>query len=224
MPSPSSLELVSFDLCPYVQRSVITLLEKGMDFKITYIDLANRPDWFMKISPFGKVPVLRVGDEVIFESAVINEYIDEISPPALHPADPLQRAINRAWIEFGSGLLVTQYEMMTARDKPAFDAKCGEIAGKLAQIEARLPAAGAFFNGEKFSLVEAAIAPLFMRLNILEQHLPGVQFITSPRLAKWRDAMLSRPSVQQSVIGNFSEKLLAYLRHGNNYIASLLQS
>ena len=222
MQTSSGLELISFDLCPFVQRSVITLLEKGMDFKITYIDLANRPDWFMRISPFGKVPVLRVGDAVIFESAVINEYIDEINPPALHPADPLQRAINRAWIEFASGLLVSQYEMMTAKDTANFDSKCDEIRAKLAQFEAQLPAAGVFFNGERFSLVEAAIAPLFMRLNILEQHIPGVKFITSPRLAAWRDAMISRPSVQHSVIPEFAEKLLEYLRHGNYYIASLI--
>jgi glutathione S-transferase len=222
MQTSPGLELISFDLCPFVQRSVITLLEKHMDFKITYIDLANRPDWFMKISPFGKVPVLRVGDAVIFESAVINEYIDEISPPALHPADPLLRATNRAWIEFASGLLVSQYEMMTAKDKASFDTKCDEIRAKLAQIEAQLAATGVFFNGEIFSLVDAAIAPLFMRLNILEQHIPGLKFITSPRLAAWRDAMLSRSSVQQSVIPEFAEKLLEYLRHGNCHIASLI--
>lgn len=222
MQSPSSLELVSFELCPFVQRSVITLIEKGMDFKITYIDLANRPDWFMKISPFGKVPVLRVGDAVIFESAVINEYIDEINPPALHPSDPLQRAINRAWIEFASGLLVSQYEMMTAKDKAGFDAKCLEIKEKLAQIEIQLSTAGAFFNGEKFSLVDAAIAPLFMRLTILEQRIPAIKFITSHRLATWRDALLSRSSVRQSVIPEFADKLLQYLRHGNAHIASLI--
>lgn len=222
MQSSPALELISFDLCPFVQRSVITLFEKGMDFKITYIDLANRPDWFMKISPFGKVPILRVGDAVIFESAVINEYIDEISPPALHPSDPLQRAINRAWIEFGSGMLVSQYGMMTATDKAGFDAKCHEVREKLAQIESQLSSAGAFFNGEKFSLVDAAIAPLLMRLNILEQHIPAVKFITSPRLAIWRDAILSRPSVQKSVIQEFPDKLLQYLRHANTHIASLI--
>ena len=220
MNASSSLELISFDLCPYVQRSVITLLEKAMDFKITYIDLANLPDWFRKISPLGKVPVLRVGDAVIFESAVINEYIDEISPPALHPADPLQKAINRAWIEFASDLLVSQYQMMTATDKAGFDAKSQELKNKLAQIESQLSKAGDYFNGDKFSLVDAAIAPLFMRLTILEQHAPQNKFITTPRLEKWRTALLARPAVQQSVLHNFSDKLLDYLRQGNYYVAA----
>jgi glutathione S-transferase len=99
-------ELVSFDLCPFVQRSVIVLREKGIDFDITYIDLADPPGWFRDISPLGKVPLLRVGEEVLFESAVIMEYLDEITPPPLQPADPLLRAKNRAWSEFASGLLM----------------------------------------------------------------------------------------------------------------------
>ncbi|MGV8934555.1 MAG: glutathione S-transferase family protein [Gallionellaceae bacterium] len=222
MNSIPKLELISFDLCPYVQRSVITLIEKNMDYKITYIDLANPPDWFMKISPLGKVPVLRAGGAIIFESAVINEYIDEISPPPLLPADPLARAINRAWIEFASGMLVSQYQMMTSKDKQGFEQKGQEIRDKLAQIEAQLSSAGAFFNGTKFSLLDAAIAPMFMRLDILEQQILTNKYITTPRLAAWRDAMLSRPSVQKSVIPDFSNKLVSYLRHNNNYIASLL--
>ncbi|MDH4275939.1 MAG: glutathione S-transferase family protein, partial [Gammaproteobacteria bacterium] len=109
-------ELISFDLCPFVQRSVITMLEKNVAYKITYIDLANPPDWFLKISPFGKVPALRVGDKTLFESAVINEYLDDITPPSMHPQDPLQRALNRAWIEFGSELIGTQYMLSIAAD------------------------------------------------------------------------------------------------------------
>lgn len=158
---------------------------------------------------------------MIFESAVINEYIDEIHPPALHPSDPLQRALNRAWIEFGSGLLVNQYEMMVAKDNASFDKKCRETKEKLAQIERQLSTAGAFFNGEKFSLVDAAIAPFFMRLDILERRIPALKLITTPRLEKWRDMMLARPSVQQSVIKTFPDKLLAYLHQENYYIASL---
>ena len=96
------LELISFHLCPFVQRSVITLKEKGADYAVTYIDLADKPEWFLRISPEGKVPVLRVDDEhIIFESAVINEFVNEVTPGDLHPSDPVQKAYNRAWIAFG---------------------------------------------------------------------------------------------------------------------------
>ena len=89
-------KLASFDVCPYVQRSVITLQEKGVPYEIEYIDLNNKSEWFMQLSPLGKVPILIIEDTVIFESATINEYLDEIAPGRkLQPSDPLQRAHNR---------------------------------------------------------------------------------------------------------------------------------
>ena len=97
------LHLISFETCPFVQRSVITLLYKDAPFRITHIDLADPPEWFLEISPFGKVPVLVVDEKtVIFESAVINELANDVTPGNLMPEDPLRRALNRSWIEFAS--------------------------------------------------------------------------------------------------------------------------
>ena len=100
-----TLKLISHKLCPYVQRAVISLREKGVPFERIDIDLDNKPDWFLKLSPLGKVPVLQVGDKVVFESAVILEYLEETQPNPLHPKDPLTRAEHRAWMEFGSAVL-----------------------------------------------------------------------------------------------------------------------
>src|SRR5258705_10198744 len=86
------LKLISHKLCPYVQRAVIALSEKGVAFERVDIDLANKPDWFLAISPLGKTPVLQVGDAAIFESAVILEYLEETQLRPLHPADALMRA------------------------------------------------------------------------------------------------------------------------------------
>src|SRR5437588_10076308 len=99
------LKLISHKLCPYVQRAVIALSEKGVAFTRIDIDLANKPDWFLRISPLGKTPVLLVDETAIFESAVIVEYLEETQPNPLHPRDPLQRAEHRGWIEFGSTVL-----------------------------------------------------------------------------------------------------------------------
>ena len=90
------LKLISHKLCPYVQRAVIALAEKGVPFERIDIDLANKPEWFLKISPLGKVPVLVVaterGEVALFESNVICEYIEETQAGrGLHPADPLAR-------------------------------------------------------------------------------------------------------------------------------------
>src|ERR1700688_2807887 len=99
------LKLISHKLCPYVQRAVIALTEKGVAFGRVDIDLANKPDWFLAISPLGRTPVLLVGDIPIFESAVILEYLEETQPNPLHPPDPWRRAEHRGWIEFGSAVL-----------------------------------------------------------------------------------------------------------------------
>src|ERR1700704_4454206 len=98
-------KLISHKLCPYVQRAVIALTEKGVAFERIDIDLSNKPDWFLAISPLGRTPVLQVGEVPIFESAVILEYLEETEPKPLHPADPLIRAEHRGWIEFGSVVL-----------------------------------------------------------------------------------------------------------------------
>src|SRR3954471_2724596 len=99
-------KLVSFPICPYVQRAVITLKFKKVPFEIEYIDLKNKPEWFLKLSPLGKVPILIIdnGKEVIFESTVINELLDEVTPPATLSKDPVIKAKERAWIIFADTL------------------------------------------------------------------------------------------------------------------------
>ena len=144
------LELVSFDICPYVQRSVITLLHKKVDFKITYIDLQSPPEWFPKRSPLGKVPLLFVreaeGSEpvTLFESAVINEFVDEITPPALTPREPLRRAFERAWIEVGSELLGSLFSItMAGSDEDRKEAR-DELWSTMDRLEDILPGGKTF--------------------------------------------------------------------------------
>ncbi|RZA16824.1 MAG: glutathione S-transferase family protein [Proteobacteria bacterium] len=129
--SASELHLISFDICPYVQRAMILLNEKNADFRTTYIDLAAKPDWFLKISPLGKVPVLVVDETVLFESAVICEYIDETQGEILHPADPLERAKHRAWMEYSSALLGMIYSVNTATEEQDFVAKKKDLLQKI---------------------------------------------------------------------------------------------
>src|SRR6476646_9382819 len=149
----AALKLISHKLCPYVQRAVIALTEKGVEFERIDIDLADKPDWFLAISPLGKTPVLLVGDTAIFESAVILEYLEDTQSPALHPADPLARAEHRAWIEFGSAILNDIAGLYSAADDAAFSAKTRALRVKFERAESRL--AGPWFDGARFSLVDA---------------------------------------------------------------------
>ncbi len=213
--------LISFKLCPFVQRSVITLLEKGVEFEIDYIDIAHPPKWFTAISPLGKVPLLEVGETVLFESAVINEYLDETHPPSMHPADPLQRARNRAWIEFGAHLLMLGYQLSTAADEDAFDRHYEALRAGLRHLEGQLGAADPYFNGSAFSLVDAAYAPFFQRLDLLEQWYPLELIASLPRVAAWSEALLDRPTTTASVVSDFAPLYRAHLAGGEGYAAGL---
>jgi len=210
-------ELISFKLCPFVQRSVIVLQEKGVEYDITYIDLKSPPDWFKAISPLGTVPVLRVGDTVVFESAVIMEYLDEVNPPSLHPADPLRKAQNRAWIEFASGLFFCQFNMVMAQEQQACENSEQELRDKLALVNEQL--VGPYFNGEQFSLIDAAYAPLFMRLAYLEQWTPLGMLEGMPKLQSWSEALLARPAVKNSVVENLDELYRGHIESGGGYAA-----
>ena len=104
------LELISNVLCPFVHRAAIMLHEKGVAFDRRNVDLKNKPDWFLAISPRGKVPLLVADGTVLFESAAICEFLDETHPPHIVAEDPFRRAIERAWVEVANDLLMTQYK------------------------------------------------------------------------------------------------------------------
>jgi glutathione S-transferase len=205
------LTLISFNLCPYVQRSVITLIEKGIPYAIEYLDLYDKPDWFQHISPLGNVPVLKVDDRVLFESAVITEYLDEIAEPRMHPDDPLDRAYHRAWIELISAGLVNTHQLMVAVDETAAKLAANSAREKLAHLDQQL-GDGPYFAGEDFSLVDAAAAPMLQRLQWCENIKSLQIFDGYPGLAAWRDALLARPSVQQSVLADIEDIFAAYIR------------
>ena len=181
------LELVSFKTCPFVQRAAIVLLEKAVPFEITYIDQTNKPDWFLKISPLGKVPLLKVDDTVLFESAAIAEYLDEVYPPQLHPADALRRAHNRAWIEFSSTILTVQLQMLISPDRAAFDAATVHFDELLDRLEAEV-GEGPYFNGAALALVDCAFAPFVLRTTIMEPYLELGVFAQRPRIQAWSKA------------------------------------
>src|SRR5690242_4778469 len=163
----AALKLICHKLCPYVQRAVIALTEKGVPFERIDIDLANKPDWFLKISPLGKTPVLVVGDHAIFESAVILEYLEETQAHPLHPADALARAEHRSWIEFGSAVLNEIAGLYSASDDAAFKAKAAQLEARFARLEARLVAAP-WFDGDNFSLVDAVFGPVFRYFDVFD--------------------------------------------------------
>jgi len=215
--------LVSFDLCPYVQRAAITLAEKGVAFDRRTVDLANRPDWFKALSPLGKVPLLQVGDAVLFESAPIVEYLDETHSPALHPADPLTRARHRAWMEVGSSILADIWGIETTPDKAAFDGHKQKMREKFTRLEAEL-GQGPYFAGGAFSLVDAVFAPAFRYFDVFERLVDLGTFEGLTKVQAWRRALAARPSVRGAVISDYEARLEAFLRRQKSHLVTLLPS
>lgn len=217
------LVLVSHALCPYVQRAAIVLAEKGLPFEWRDIDLANKPDWFLRLSPLGKTPVLLVGDEAIFESAVICEYLEDTTRPRLHPADALQRARHRAWMEFGSQLLNLIAGFYNAPDAASLQAKAGEIHGRMRQLEAVL-GDGPYFAGEAFSVVDAVFGPVFRYFEVFDAIGDFGWWEGVPKVVAWRRALGVRASVVGAVDAGYGNRLQGFLRMRRSALARRMET
>src|SRR6201994_4297165 len=219
-PMAAPLKLISHKLCPYLQRAVIALTEKGVPFERIDIDLANKPDWFLKISPLGRTPVLVVRDHAVFESAVILEYLEETQAGPLHPSNALVRAEHRSWIEFGSAVLNDIAGLYSAADETAFKAKAAQVEGRFARGESRL-AAAPWFDGEIFSLVDAVFGPVFRYFDVFDAIGDFGILVGKPKLARWRAALAARPSVKSAVSADYPSLLRDFLDRRRSYISQL---
>jgi len=220
MPAPK-LTLVSHDLCPYVQRAVIALAEKAVPFDRVYIDFADKPDWFLAISPLGKVPLLRVDDAVIFESAVILEYLEDTQPNPLYPGDPLARARHRAMIEFGSAILSDIWGLEIASARDVATAKIEALRQKFARLEHDL-GHGPWFAGESFGLVDAVFGPVFRYFDLFDRIVDHGLFAAMPKVNAWRAALMARPSIRAAVVPDYLERLERFVGSQDGYLAALL--
>lgn len=205
------LVLVSHALCPYVQRAAILLAEKGVPFERRDVDLANKPRWFLDVSPLGKTPVLLVGGVPVFESAVICEYLDDTVLPRLHPDNPLRRAQHRGWMEFGSAVLSGIAALYNAPDDTTLRARAAELRSRFEQVEAVLED-GPFFDGERFSIVDAVFAPVFRYFDVIDPIADLGLWHGLPRVRAWRAQLAQRPSVRAAVDAGYPQRLLAFLR------------
>lgn len=205
-----TITLISHRLCPYVQRVAIVLAEKGLEFERIYIDLAAKPSWFTEISPLGKTPVLLVGKQPIFESAVICEYVEEISQPRLHPEPPLQRAQHRGWVEFSSHLLNLIGGFYNASSDRVLLEKAEAIKTCFNQLEGAF-VGERFFAGDHFSIVDAAFAPVFRYFDLFDQICDNDFFCESPRLSRWRTCLAERESVRRAVTEDYVRALAEFV-------------
>ncbi len=200
---------------------------KSVEFEVTYINLREKPDWFLEISPHGKVPVLKIDGTVLFESNAIAEFLDETVPPRLHPEDPFARARNRAWTDFVpdfSKALSGVYYTRTPEDTDSALPKAQKALQRLEDaIAENRSTDGPYFNGPHLSLVDAAYAPFLQRFRIADSYLKTGLLDSFPRVNAWADALLSNEIVTGAVPANFVDEFHANLRRRGFHIATLFK-
>ncbi len=205
---------------------MIVLRAKEVEFDVTYINLREKPDWFLEISPHGKVPVLSVDERSLFESNAIAEYLDETISPRLHPDDPVKRARNRAWTDFVPDFSRQLGSVTYAKDKELLAVALQKVPKTLARIEEAIENergnAGPFFNGPELSLVDAAYAPFLFRFSIAEKYIQSGLLQKFPNLQHWTDALLDNDSVKNSVAPEFLDTFNEGLHRRGAYAAQLM--
>jgi len=220
----NELTLISHPLCPFVQRAAIVLLEKGVQFDRIDVDLSAKPDWFLALSPTGKVPLLKVRqanaqDAILFESTVICEYLNETQGgAAMYPLDPLSRARHRAWIEFATQTYADAWQFLHARDSTTADIKRASLREKLDKLESEM-GSGPFFAGINFGMVDATYAPLLRYFGIIDESVTQQIFEGFPRLSAWRAALAARPSVRNAVVADYADRFKAHLHRQGALLA-----
>jgi len=199
--SMHTLKLIQAEECPFAQRTHMCLLEKGLDFERIEIDLDNKPEWFEEVSPYSKVPVLKDGNVRVYESTVINEYLEEVFPePSLLPGTPGERATARTWIDFDNVKFVpTFYRLLLEQDSSKRQRLVDRMIGNMEFLERHGFAGertGPYWFGKKLSLVDLAMYPHYERMAVLENYR-GVGIPSScSRIREWLAAMHERPSAR----------------------------
>jgi glutathione S-transferase len=210
--------LIGAKTCPYTQRTLIALILKAVKFEMTYIDLADKPQWFLDIAPLARVPVLKINNHVLFESSVINEYLDETIPPRLHPEDPLPRAKNRGWIEYCSAMLGDAVQLFQAKTPEQFEHFHQQLENKMWRLENEV-SGGMYFNGTDMSLVDCAFAPFFRNLLIVDHIYPLHLLEDKPNIVNWSNELLAHDAVKESVVKNYDELFITNIRKKDSIIS-----
>lgn len=217
------MELYSARICPFAHRTRLVLLEKAVEFEHVEIDLSDKPQRFLDVSPYGKVPAIVHDGEALYESAIINEYLDEVFPePALTPGDPLARARMRIWIDYCDNRFLTDYyALMRNQNEADHSGLLDKTRAHLDTIErdgmAKLSGDGPFWMGSQVSLLDFAYFPFFERLPAWS-HYRGLDLGPDhPRLSRWLDAMWQCPAVRE--IANDADY---YIAHYQGYAQRVL--
>ncbi|MDV7141590.1 glutathione S-transferase family protein [Tropicimonas sp. TH_r6] len=200
------IKIVSFKICPFVQRVTAMLEAKNVPYDVEYIQLSAKPDWFLDLSPTAQVPLLVTETGVaLFESDAIVEYIDEITAPLQNDLTPEQRAIQRAWSYQASKHYLVQCATLQSADQCAFQDRMSKLGKAFERAEARL-GDGPYFSGTELGNVDIAWLPLLHRAALVEQHSGHDMLTAYPRVKAWQAALMATGLAERSVPQDFDAR------------------
>jgi glutathione S-transferase len=200
----ADIRLFSARACPFAHRTRLVLSHKRLAFELVEIDLQNKPEWFdSRVSGYGKVPAIEHGEARIWESAIINEYLDEVFPePRLLPSEPSQRALARIWIDHANTRFAPAFgKLLRAPTSSEQSTARRELVDELGRLEkngfAQHAGEGPFFLGAKPSLVDFSFYPWFERWAGLA-HYRGLQISSEHKhVNRWLDAVRQLDAVRE---------------------------
>ena len=215
------VKLVTSRFSPYGYKVEMALIEKAIPYEKQEIDLSNKPDWFKKDAPISKVPLLYVGDKVLFESTVICEYLEEAFPEKpLHSKDPIVKANHRAWIEFSNGILAGTFGMMFAQNQEEFDIKKAETVSKIAFFEKALQF-NPYFDGNNFLLIDVCMAAIFKPLIHIDNKFTLEIFDLYKKTAAYAESLVTRGSLRQALPDDYEDLFKSFLERKKSHLLTM---
>ncbi|KAL2739711.1 pyrimidodiazepine synthase [Vespula maculifrons] len=201
---PGKIRLYSMRFCPYAQRIHLVLDAKKIPYDVVYINLTQKPEWFLEKNPFGKVPCIELeGGEVLYESLIIAEYLDEAYPQnKLCSLSPFAKAKDKLLIDRFNGVITNMYKLYagTSVDRDLYNEALSSLEYFDRElVKRRTP----FFGGTSPGMLDLMIWPWCERADII-RILRGDEFIISRerflRLFEWRNAMKEDPAIKKSYL------------------------
>lgn len=215
------MKIISFKICPFVQRVTALLEYKQAPYQVQYIDLSNKPKWFLEVSPHAQVPILITNDDqVLFESDAIVEYLDEVVGPALLSSNAVKKAQQRAWSYLATKHYLVQCSAQRSADEAGLATRSAKLNAAFSKIHTQLGDAP-FIGGDSVGMVDIAWLPLLHRSDLVRQ-CTAYDFLASfPRVKAWRESLMATGIAQRSVSQDFAQQFAAFYLNDSTYLGGL---
>ena len=212
------LKVISFKICPFVQRITGILEAKNIPYEIEFISLSEKPQWFLDISPNAQVPLLVTeAGTALFESDAIAEYLEEAYPAMEEKLTPEQKALNRAWSYLGSKQYLIQCSAQSSKDAETLQERSKKLSTAFAKVE-KVLGEHRYFNSDSLGMVDMAWLPVLHRAHIIRERT-GYDFLAgSPNVQRWQGALMETGLPQKTVSDDFEEKFSEFYLSDNTLL------